>query len=126
MVIGQSLLLVLLGYLGTPSRAILAVTTTSKDFGMKERFEAECPLCTSLGSFIFTDKDNYKAYLCDDCGRYEISTRAEKQVRDLPPERRAIYSQLVASAPAGQILEISFEVLTTGNRINHRYISALE
>ncbi|CAI1573913.1 Uncharacterised protein [Serratia proteamaculans] len=93
---------------------------------MKERFEAECPLCTSLGSFIFTDKDNYKAYLCDDCGRYEISTRAEKQVRDLPPERRAIYSQLVASAPARQILEISFEVLTTGNRVNHRYISTLE
>jgi hypothetical protein len=36
MVIGQSLLLVLLGYLGTPSRAILAVTTTRKDLVMSE------------------------------------------------------------------------------------------
>ncbi|OJT46826.1 hypothetical protein BSR04_01625 [Serratia plymuthica] len=123
MVIGQSLLLVLLGYLGTPSRAILAVTTTSKDLDMKERIDAACPLCDSAGSYILTDFTNSRLYQCPKCGMFEISTRAEKEVKDMLPERREFYGSLAMSAPENKVLEISFEVLPTVNKVNHRYIS---
>ncbi|MNG55971.1 hypothetical protein D3C79_140430 [compost metagenome] len=93
---------------------------------MKERFEATCPLCNNDGSYVLTDSDNYKIYKCSDCGGFEISTHAEKLVRDMPQERREFYSSLIAVAPEGHLLEISFEVLTTGNRVNHRYISVSE
>lgn len=91
---------------------------------MKERFESTCPLCDSAGSYVFTDSSNYIAYKCVECGIFEISTHAEKLVRNMPPERRAFYASLANTTPEEPLLEIAFEVLPTGNRVIHRYISA--
>lgn len=90
---------------------------------MKERFESTCPLCGGNGSYVFADADNYKAYTCTDCGIFEISTHAEKVLKDMLPQRQSFYASLARSAPAGKMLEISFEVLTAGNRVAHRYIN---
>ncbi|CAI0698029.1 Uncharacterised protein [Serratia fonticola] len=90
---------------------------------MKEKFEAACPLCDTDGSYTLIDSDNYKIYECSDCGVFEISTHAEKLIREMASERRAFYASLARSAPEKQILEISFEVLPSTNRVNHRYIN---
>ncbi|MBA0188285.1 hypothetical protein [Pectobacterium odoriferum] len=90
---------------------------------MKERFNTGCPLCDGAASYVLVDSTNYMAYTCSTCGIFEISTHAEKLVREMPQERRAFYVSLVEFAPEEQLLEISFEVLATGNRIAHRYIS---
>lgn len=90
---------------------------------MKERFDAACPLCNDAASYILTDGDNYKLYQCPKCGMFEISSRAEKEVKDMLSERREFYASLAMSAPENKVLEISFEVLPTVNNVNHRYIS---
>ena len=90
---------------------------------MTERFDSDCPLCGSTASYGLTDAENFKAYTCPDCGIFEVSTHAERLVREMSLERRASYVSLIESAPAEKTLEISFEVLSTGNRIAHRYIS---
>ncbi|MGM3172540.1 hypothetical protein [Dickeya lacustris] len=90
---------------------------------MKERFDADCPLCGGSASYVFTDAENFKAYTCPDCGIFEVSIHAERLVKEMPQERRAFYVSLIESAPAEKTLEILFEVLSTGNRIAHRHIS---
>lgn len=65
-----------------------------------------CPLCQIQATFEVFDFRKRKRFLCDQCGRFIITTGAEQRLAESSKQWRDQLRAMIAKAPDDMVLEI--------------------
>lgn len=84
------------------------------------KINCNCCLCQAKATMDLTDKENACYYLCDSCGRFEISTMAKRKLETCLDERINDFQNKIKLAPDGHVLSIGF--CTTKNDFYDNYV----
>jgi hypothetical protein len=68
--------------------------------------EQDCPLCDKPAKYGEVDIGNAKYFDCPHCGMFQISTGAEKRLKEELPDRKVLYAAQVKQTPEEYLLFI--------------------
>lgn len=76
-----------------------------------EQTASLCSLCGHAAAMIDTDRGNRSYVACSsaECGDYEISKRAAREVANNSGRKRALIERIVQANVTGQVLEITVD-----------------
>lgn len=84
------------------------------------KINCNCCLCQAKATMDLTDKENACYYLCDSCGRFEISNAAKRKLETSLDERIKDFQNKIKLAPDGQVLSIT--IRNADNNLQGDYV----